>query len=581
MGIDMEDKLSKLSIILILFSIGSLVIGSLTIPRIGTAPPDPWWPLKIIPVQYWAGLSTTTASYIVAVAYTKKSRMLILFPLLLMAFILIPRLMFSNPIWTDNYGFVSEVLYILRCGNVGPICHAEETPGLSLLASQLSLITGMEHLMLAEIIPFILSFFLIIAVYLFARVFFEEKPSSMVAFVFLSLFWFGLHFNRESFALPSYCIILYLLARRLIGIGDTITNDLLLFTLYIANVISHPGTSITLIMIVVTYFLIKVKYGSEGSKLKHLIAEYASPLVLTLMVLWLSWYIHHYGTLDRAIGETLKSISEALNSISPSQVMSRTFYRYTSEYLPIVILRAYEAIFATLVGLSLSIMICITSKFKHEYFMLSSSFLGILPLMFYCYVVSTWRATFYRAFLYSLPAVSTLISWFIFKFKPKAGIMRFFTLLFKATLLTTITLYMMILPLLTYSHAAFAYPPSSEVAMDEFIANHAEERDDFIWGIEPESPGIYVIMAHQVKIRIVGYHYVPNLTPDSWLIYENNKFNIMATTFRTYVKDAFEEHTPTLLESLTVLESKLSNEAQYRCIYNAGHMNKIYVMGRE
>jgi hypothetical protein len=139
---------------------------------------------------------------------------------------------------------------------------------------------------------------------------------------------------------------------------------------------------------------------------------------------------------------------------------------------------------------------------------------------------------------------------------------------------------MIILPLLTYSHATFTYPPSSEVAMYEFIAIHAEEHDDLIWGIEPESPGSYVIMAHQVKIRLVGYHYVPNITSDNWLIYENSKFNIMATTFRTYVKDAFEKHTPTLLESLTALESKLSNEAQYHCIYNAGHMNKIYVMGR-
>jgi len=571
----MNGRLPKLFTVLIFLSIYSLIINISTIPYIGTAPPEPWWTLKIFPPQYWIGLFIVIISYIIILTYKKQG--LLFFPLLLSVFISVPRLMFSNPIWTDNYGFVSEVFYILKTGYIGSICHAKETPGLSLFVSQLSLITGKEYLITAMFFPFILYLFSVIAIYMVAIEFCDEPFSSMASFLFISFNWIGFHFNRESFGLLTYIILLSFFFRSLMK-GYSTAEKIASLILYIANIISHPGTSATLLLIAITQLLVIAKYRSEDRTLNRLIAR--SLFVLLLIVLWLFWYTYRYETITRAIYETIKTLNEIIGNVSSLPLGKFNMEtKYSDKYNFIVMLKKFSVLFIEILGLLSSISICLIFKAEFRYLYLSFSYLATIPLLFYSYY-STWSALFYRHYLYTLPLVSILVILFIFKFKPNATILRFFSHLFKIVLIVFLIFFMLINPLLVYSIAPFSYPPSSEVITDKFIALYAESYNNLVWGLEPESPAFFMLMVYQAKINSVGYHYVPEIAPDGWLVYENNRFNSMATTFRVFAKDAFEKYTPPLLERLKVLENKLVNEYQYNIVFNTGSINKIYIMGK-
>ncbi|MBS7612507.1 hypothetical protein KEJ27_09985, partial [Candidatus Bathyarchaeota archaeon] len=89
------------------------------------------WMLKIMPLSYWMGIVLALSTCLIAIKENSKIVAWIAILLLVTLVHSLPKLMFSNPIWTDTYLFVQQVLHILRNGHISAGFPQPEAPGLS------------------------------------------------------------------------------------------------------------------------------------------------------------------------------------------------------------------------------------------------------------------------------------------------------------------------------------------------------------------------------------------------------------------------------------------------------------------
>lgn len=577
----------KLATVSILASTLLFIISSFNIPYLGSAPADPLFPLTALPLLYWFSFFITIGTSITLITFYKgchKKAYALISLLLLTGYIyVLPKLMFSNLIWTDAYTFVGETLYALRFGYIG-WGHATDTPGLSIFAASLSLVTGVDHITIAETLPVFMALLLTPLVYLFARIFCGERGSYFAVIVYLSLSWFGLYFNRLSFSLPLMILSWYSIVKKFKS--PKFTWAVIALTAFAATVLSHPASSgtaaltVATLMIMIFLFRSLQRLRSAGKKVSELEfgetnanARRFLPIttVVIVFVIWFAWQHYHFSTIQDIIRQTIIAMNEFSSAPEPASQVVSTISKYTLGYLPVVRLRLFQAIFSVAVGTVLAITFCIIAKSKKNPLILASIFFGTAALIPYVLYAHRWSHTpsIYVSFL-----AAVLLGWFFFDFKPKKAPLGRIVMPFKVITLVITIVFVALMPLLMYSHMAFVYPRDSTLNTLYFSVRHGR--------------GSAIVLLHSgvhyakfagggnISLTAVGID-VPPVAQDGSLLVKNKKYDVLITSFRVYVKDAFIKQEPSLALQLAMLEGKLSDEFFYEKVYQADDMHKIYM----
>jgi len=573
------------TILIVLLSISTLVATLLTLPRIDKALPDPYFHVKITPITYWIGFCLAIFVTL-GIVFSKREASgrygLGLFSVMLLSVYVydIPRLFYVNSIYTDTYIFVGELLYTLRHGHVG-WGHSYATPGLALFSSQFSLITGIDYIIVAEVLPLIISLITVFLIYVIAQLFVDKRAALLACLFYISINWMGFAFNRQSFAWILQIFVYYsvfrVFSRRVVSLS---WYSVILLS-YIALVISHPLSSLimvitplSLVALLCLLFLVGRIWPTRSLSLqgkyattRHLVTR---ALLLSAMfsVIWLSWNMYTETNLYYAIQTIDSFIQELFATPGPLEHAGSVVTGYTGEYLPIVNLRLFEAVFEAIVGTILAFFALIKTKTSWKGLILSSWFISCMSIFVFGLYSST-PTLLYKTFLYASSAFSVLLAWFITskirihhgsKYNGKLSLKAI-----KGFILSAMIFFMLILPLAMYSHTPFMYPPTLYLREVDHMTKYGN--------------GTIAIFEASSEI---GYYQLLNNASTTFTI-KDNTANItdymgIATGFRAYTKEAFIYYTPPLVQSIMDLEKKFLNNPSpaFAKVYDADSWHRVY-----
>ena len=567
-----------ISILIVLLSVSILFATLLTLPRIDKAQPDPYFHVKITPVIYWIGFSLVVFVTLGTI-FSKKEGSgrygLGLFSVMLLSIYVydIPKLFYINPIYTDTYIFVGELLHTLRYGHVG-WGHSYETPGLALFLSQFSLITGIDHIIVAEVLPLIIPLITVFFIYMIAKLFVDKRTALLACLFSISINWMGFVFNRQSFGLLLFMLVCYLMFKILASKAKILPWNLLLILSFSALVVSHPISSL---LVIITAFLIAVfaylvpvirrfwRVQEDAFEWRRLMIRAISQTAV-FSIIWLLWNTYVGVNIDYAIrtfDETFRGILGLAHIEQPGTLTPN----YTSTYLPIIGLRMLEMIFVATIGTILAILVLFKVHAHPKNIILSSWFIGCMSLSVFGFY-GNWLQLLYRPFLHAYTAFSTLLAWFIVSrnsihveigFRTKL-VFRIAKDLFVGIML----FFLLIIPLTMYSHAPFMYPP--RVYYREII--HVVQYGNgtvAVFEIGSEY-GYYQLLTNASYTSLVTY------MPSS-----HSEYKTIITDYRGYIKDAFFVYAPSLTQTMQNFEIGFLDFPTFAKVYDADSWQRVYV----
>jgi len=578
-------KRNSFTVLIVLLSISILFATLLTLPRVDIAQPDPYFHVKITPITYWIGFCLAIFVTL-GIVFSKRGASvrygLGLFSVMLLSVYVyvIPKLFYINSIYTDTYIFVGELLYTLRYDHVG-WGHSYGTPGLALFSSQFSLITGIDYIIVAEVLPLIIALISVFLIYVIAQLFVDKRTALLACLVYISINWMGFAFNRQSFAWILQIFVYYsvfrVFSRRVVSLS---WYSVILLS-YIALVVSHPLSS--LIMVLAPLSLVALLYllslvgriwltralfvQGKYATTRHLVTR---ALLLSAMfsIIWLLWNMYTETNLYYAIQTVDSFIHEVFAGPGPLEHAGSVVMGYTGEYLPVVNLRFSEAVFEAIVGTILACFAFIKTKSSWKGLILASWFISCISIFVFGLYSST-NSLLYKTFLYASSAFSVLLAWFITskirmhygsKYNGKVSLKAI-----KGFILSVMIVFTLILPLTMYSHTPFMYPPT--VYLREL--SHMT-----IYG-----NGTIAIFEGSSEI---GYYQLLNNASATFTVIDNTAnitdYMVIATGFRAYTLEAFIYYTPPLVRSITDLEKKFMNNPSpaFAKVYDADSWHKVY-----
>jgi len=549
----------------------------LTAPRFASAEADPYFQLKIMTPIYWIGLLTSVATLLISVFYWRRdTSQAISFGLLALVALMIftnsaPRLMYENPIWTDTFTFLGETFDIVTNGHIG-WGEARDVPGVSLLASQLSLITGLDYTIIAGFIPSLLSVIMVLMVYAVAQLFVSKRGALLAGAIYTGLYYIGFYFNRRCFSLPLQMLVWYALARFILGKRES-SWFVTMVVAFAALVIAHPATSFLVVvntfapffvyLFAKLFMVLRVARKDGALTFRALSKVMSVPTSLLFLVMWFSWYVYHPGPkriLSAIIHQTMIALNSFSSAPSPTGGISSNISGYTQGYYPIVALRFFDILFVSFVGLVLALLYVFYKKFDLKGMLLASWFLSIISLSGYI-IYANRLAWSDMPFRYSLPAFAILIAWFVLHYRPSKPFMKKIVKTAKVASLGVVLFFLLALPLTMYSHASFVYPPTSNLSFNDHLTTYGQ--------------GLVGVLGGHMELeyfRLINDQYDPPIT---LCIYGNGfdaatlaSYDTVAWNFRLFVKDAFQEYDPSLTQSLAALEKELTI-LHYAKVYDA------------
>ena len=574
-------KRDTITILIVLLSVSILFATLLTLPRVDTAQPDPYFHVKITPITYWIGFCLAIFVTL-GIVFSKKGGRgrygLGLFSVMLLSVYVydIPRLFYVNSIYTDTYIFVGELLYTLRYGHVG-FGHSQQTPGLAVFSSQFSLITGIDHIIVAEVLPLIIPLITVFFIYVIAQLFVDKRTALLACLVYISINWMGFAFNRQSFALMLQMFVYYgvfrVFSRRVVSLS---WYTVILLS-YVTLVVSHPlsslliaATSVSLVALMCLMSLVGRIWTTtvQGKLARRSLMVRASLLSAVFSVIWLSWNMYVSVNLYYLIQTLEETIQGLFITLSPVEQAGRIIPSYTEGYLPIVYLRMVEMVFEAIVGTALACFALIKTKTNWKVIILSSWFIACFSISVFG-LYGNWLMLLYRPFLYGFSAFSVLSAWFIIlkiRTRYRSNFNRKVALTaMRGGILSATIFSMLVLPLTMYSHTPFMYPPT--VYLRE--VNH----------ITLYGNGTIVIFQSSSEI---GYYRLLNNASATFTM-KDNTANVtdymgIATGFRVYTKGAFIYYAPPLVQSIMDLEKKFINNPSpaFAKVYDADSWHKVY-----
>jgi len=569
---------NDLAILIVSLSVSILFATLLTLPRIDTAQPDPYFHVKITPVIYWIGFCLAIFVTL-GIVFSKREASghygLGLFPVMLLSVYVyvIPHLFYINPIYTDTYIFVGELLYTLRYGHIG-WGHSYETPGLALFSSQFSLITGIDHIIVAEILQLVIPLIMIFLVYVVAQLFVSKRIALLACLFSISINWMGFVFNRQSFGLLLFMLVCYLMFKILASKAKILPWNLLLILSFSALVFSHPISSL---LVIITAFLVAVfaylvpvirrfwRVQEDSFEWRRLMIRAISQTAV-FSIIWLLWNTYVGVNIDYAIrtfDETFRGILGLAHIEQPGALTPN----YTSTYLPIIGLRMLEMIFVATIGTILAILVLVKVHAHPKNIILSSWFIGCMSLSVFGFY-GNWLQLLYRPFLHAYPAFSTLLAWFIVSRNSIHIEIGFRTKLVfriaKGLSVGIMLFFLLIIPLTMYSHAPFMYPPRVYYRETIHVVQHGNGTIA-VFEIGSEY-GYYQLLTNASYTSAVPY------MPSS-----NREYRTIMTGYRGYIKDAFFVYTPSLTHIMETFEIKFAEHPSFAKVYDADSWHKVYV----
>jgi len=579
-------KQDNITVIIALLSVSILFATLFTLPRIDMAQPDPYFHIKVTPTVYWIGFSLSLMILIACSVLSLRHRISKSFTILgflallsLAVYIyVIPRLMYVNMIYTDTYLFVGESLSVLRSGHTG-FGYSTETPALSCLIAQFSLVTGINYIVIAQFLPLVLPFLFLLYFYMVGQLLVGKSGFLLACLAFIALMWYWFMFNRQSLALVIelfvwYCILKVLLAKK------TNLSQILVFAFsYVALVLSHPASSFLPILNTFSIIVFILAIGFiQRRRSREFTQDYidnrklllkAFPIAVFSFSVWLAWQIYVGGTAFMAFRNLFTTFYELVENPSPFTHVAGIIYNYTPQYLSIVRFRLFEALFVAIAGILISfVLVFIRAKPKN--IILSAWVSSIVCTNILVLYLAGWID---RPYIYSLPAFSLILVAFLelpgFGMRHKLARATMKTC--KIALFTTIILSASVLPVVMYAHTPFSFPPTSYLNELDFITKKGNS-SVIIFGSGAEFN--YYLFLNNGSIRHIDETQIYD--PD----YKTQMSKVMAseaiaTSFRLYTKEAFSTQLFTT-QTVQEIENSLLKNPSFGKIYDADSWQKAY-----
>jgi len=575
-------------IIIVLIMVSITLVTLVSLPQIDMTEPDPFFHVKLTPSVYWIGfllsvlLLCSVIFFSIKKGLNRKFVFLGIFSVILLEIFvfIIPRLMYVNKIYTDTYLFVGEVLFVLRNGHVG-FGWSSESLGLSVFASQFSLITGISYESIAVFLPLAFPLMLTLYVCLIAKFFVKSNHLSIVCLTFIALNWFWTDmfaFNRQSFSIILQFYVLYCMLKVFLAERTSISYYVILILSYFALVVSHPASPSALIintfglLFFMTLFGLRKKFfrsnvRQDEVEKKPWFRVFSTGVIFLLI--WLSWQLLVHGAIYGTFQTTINAFYEFFASPNPSPQIGKIVFKYTEAYRPIVNLRLFEALFITVIGITLSVLL-LAKKSKYRNIIICSFFLSTFWLNLYVLYSNSW---IFRPIIYSLPAFSILAAVFIeFSSKASRRVIKIIVNTSKIMLLGAMILFVIVLPFNLYANTPFSFPPTSYLSELDFVTRYGN--------------GSAVILGSSSEF---GYYILLNnasITPhgETELYDANNTFSfdkladfeIIGTSFRVYVKEGFTQTSPSLMQDTIKIEDFLSNNPLLSKVFQSDSWHVIY-----
>jgi len=542
-----NDKIRSIFKCMTFFSYLFFIVFVLTAPRLDKAQPDPYFQLKIMPIVYWLGVITSITSLLISIFFEgvpHSSSFGISVLMLLMAYTnCIPRTMYKNPIYTDAMAFNYQVFYVLKESHVAPGSEGEAVPGITLFSSMLSLIMGIDDILVSKIIQYSIPFITLLFLYLTAQLFTGKKGALLCGLIFIGFNWLGFVFNKQSFSLVLQSLTSYCLAKSFLA---TPRRSMYATTLlcFVALVVSHPASSfMTMINIFAPFILSSsllsvLKLNETYLRTLGLRDANRKPFLSTTLIfslIWIDWNIHQgYPYLYDALTTTINILSEFYGSPVIASEVQGIASGYTPAYRSITTTRLYGmSILSVTIGLALAFFYMFNKKFDLKSIFLSSWFLSTLPLYLYVLYASRWLE---KPYLYALFPFSILLSWFIMDFYPRRPFTKIVTKLTKSLLVSYCLLLVLLLPVTMYAHISFVYPSTPSLRLMDYITKHVHGTISIFGG--------HIDVDYFVSVNEPSELYIKRIytRTEKFDVYWNlSSYDGVAVTFRAYAKDAFVE----------------------------------------
>jgi len=576
---------NTITVLIVALSILILFVTLFTLPRIDEGQPDPYFFVKVAPVAYWIGFSLSLAVVIgfSILLLTRKIgkgyKFLVIFSLMFLAVFIyvIPRLMFVNKIYTDTYQFVSETLYVLRYGHVG--IGYLESPALSLFVSQLSLITGVNCITIAEYLPLALPFIYLLYLYMATKLLVGKNNFALAFLTFIALNWLLFTFNRQNFALVIQLFTWYCVLKVLLMKETSPSQYAVLIMSYFALVVSHPASPFMLTIntfgIVVIVWLVsfirksRLQVLAEDYRYLRKLSIKAFSMAVVFFFVWFSWETYIGGSMFMAFRNLFSAVNEFLSTPNPATQVNVIISKYTTEYYPIVALRLFDVLFVAITGTALSLLLLLRVP-KLKNIILSAWFISTISTSIYVLYAKSWID---RPFLYALPAFSLLLVLFLtLPNRTHHMLARTIVKTTRVTVFATIILFATILPLLMHSHTPFVFPSTSYLKELDFTTKHGNG-SVVIFGCSTEFR--YYVLLNNASVTPSGgsQFFDPEL---GFLISKVYDYDAIGTCFRVYTKEGFVITEPPTTQNILEMENYLLTNPGFARVYDIDPWHKMY-----
>jgi hypothetical protein len=577
-------KQQYLAPFLVITSIIFFIATLFKLPIIDSAPPDPYFFVKIVPMIYWVGFYFNLIIAGSLSFFSLKKKINNIFKILLFASFLfltlylhvIPKLMFVNKIYTDTHLFVSEILYVLQNGQTG--YGFIESPALTYLVIQFTMVTGVNYQNFAELFPLMLPFVLFIYLFMLVRLLTRVNNFASTLLTYIAFNWLMFVYNRQSFGLCIQLLTWYYTLKVLLDKQVKIKWLIIMGLSFFGLVISHPASSFVLILNtfgIVFFFLVfkfkkKIHVIADEVAARSKILKKALFIGTIFFILWFTWQRYIGGSSFTAYQNLYVAFAEFLGQPNPASQVELITSAYTNVYFPIVQLRLFAPIILASTGIILSFFLLLRrSTLKN--IVLSSWFLSTALTNIYVLYLKGWIE---RPFLYSLPSFSILLVVFLTLPAKENYRLIYKTILktAKTFLLSSVVFFATMVPILMYSPTPFMYPPTTFLEEMDFLTQKGQGPVNIF--ILPATVGYYVLLNNaSITLPKLNDFFNPET---GVLINRIFNYNIIGTSFRVFVKEAFVVTQPNLVNLTLEIEDYMLNNPGFAKIFDADPWQHLY-----
>jgi hypothetical protein len=467
-------KIGKALLIHILFivSVAILIYGSY-VTVVVFSEEDVFGLAEKLNISLWIGLASIMISLLLLIfdsEYGRYEKLFLLEACLLALYLYaIPVFVEENIRFPDTWVHSAGSLSILMYGNYNqPLyAYAREYPGVFMLQSIAFLITGIKPNVLMKYYPILFSVILVLTSYILFRKLIRDRRMVYFATLFFvtgSVWVFPNHFCPSSFA-----FIWFLLFFCLIFSERSQKVTLLSILIAIAIIVSHPITSLFLVLLM-TAIPLGLVLAEKSNIFEKIHLPEQRPWTLShvftifFFVSWFAWFLFNatgtFTDLTNTLVLFLTSLGQYLTSGSPTERLSTTSFHHIGQTLKICYSLLYFLVSVT--GTLYLLFERFRNKKKEHIHILTLMIAWIAGCGIFGLATGFIQAGefFERPLLYAFVPLSFLAA---FSYKTKFG---------KVILLSVMLIGAPLSILASYSNESFEYPPISDSFGATFMVNH-------------------------------------------------------------------------------------------------------------